>query len=97
VKASTFRNTDIKVSNWPKDLHVTHSQGYAYALSTHHIFLCGANCPFVGWSIVDPTVSTGVEDWCRANFGATDFQSTLLSQRAWLAVLLAALQGGSEQ
>jgi hypothetical protein len=76
MKAVTFKNTNIKVSTWPPDLHLTHSQGYAYALPTHFTYLCGENCPYVGWSLVEENVTAGIRDWCQNNFGATDFKLT---------------------
>ncbi len=41
MKAITFKNTCINFPGWPKDLHLTHNQGYAYALPTHYVYLCG--------------------------------------------------------
>jgi hypothetical protein len=76
MKAITFKNTNIKVGKLPKDWHVTHSQGYAYALPTHYVYLCGDSCPHAGWSYLEQNLSCSLEDWCQDKFGATDFQST---------------------
>ncbi len=50
MKAITFKITCINLPGWPKDLHHTHNQGYAYALPTHYVYLCGENSPYASWS-----------------------------------------------
>jgi hypothetical protein len=76
MKATTFKNSKIEVPGWPPDLHVTHSQGYAYAAQGHYAFLCGGSYPCIGWSVVQQNVDVTLEEWCQKSFGATDFQST---------------------
>lgn len=61
MKAITFQNTSIKVPGWPQNLHSTHSQGYAYDLTTHYAFLCGENCPYIGWSVVEQNVTKSMK------------------------------------
>ena len=76
MKAITFKNTDMTPAGWSADLHLTHSQGYAYSLPTHYVFMCGENCPYATWSFLEQNVTSSLEDWCRMKFGATSFQST---------------------
>ena len=76
MKAITFENTCCNLPGWPKDLHLTHSQGYAYALPTHYVYLCGQNCPYATWSYLEQNVADSLEDWCRNLFGAQSFDAT---------------------
>ena|SRR3989339_400615 len=74
MKPITFTNTNIKIDNWPKDLHLTHKQGYAYETDDHFLFLCGNNYPYIGWSIAERKQSQAdLRLWCTDNFGAKDF------------------------
>jgi hypothetical protein len=76
MKAITFKNTCCNLPGWPKDLYLTHSQGYAYAQPTHYVYLCGENCPYATLSYLEQNVASSLEDWCRNLFGAKSFDLT---------------------
>jgi hypothetical protein len=76
MKALTFKNNCINIAGWAQDLHLTHCQGYAYALPTHYVYLSGQNSPYSTWSFLEQNVTTTLEEWCQHLCGATNFEFT---------------------